>query len=558
MELSLILALAAGISLLMRVFKQPLIVGYILTGLIAGPYLLNLVHSSPTLEVFSELGVTALLFIVGLNLSPLIVREVGKTSLILGLGQLISTSVLGFLLCRILGYNPTVSLYLATTLTFSSTIITLKLLSDKGDTEKLYGKLSIGILLIQDVAAMVALLLIPALAENTLPTELILSSATIILKAAILIGALYWVGAKVLAKLSNFGAQSQELLFLFSVAWGIGLAALFHYLGFFPEIGALTAGVSLSATPYAVEISSRMKPIRDLFVVLFFVLLGSQLTLRDPRGMLITAGVLSLFVLLVKPILVFLATNILGHTKKTSFLVALGGNQIGEFSFIIAALGVSVGHLSQDILALVTLVGLVTIAASTYLTLGANQIYARISPLLGILELRKNKTSTAEEGQIYDTLLFGYHRVGRDFVEAFKNLGRRFLVVDFNPETARNLQNEGIPFKYGDATDAGFLEELHLKKVGLVVSTIPDFEANLFLVGEVRIANPRAVLIVISQNVSESQALYQKGATYVIMPHYLGAQHAVKLITEFNTDLGKYAQEKEKHLRYLQKPHGIA
>ncbi len=557
-ELSLILALAAGISILMRLLKQPLIVGYILAGLLAGPYLLNLIHSTDTLGILSKLGVTALLFIVGLNLSPLVIREVGKASLITGLGQVLFTSLIGFPIARALGFDPVSSLYIAVALTFSSTIIILKLLIDKGDAEKLYGKVSIGFLLVQDIIAAIILLLIPTIAGAASETNPVSVAALTLLGAGALVAFLYWFGSKVLSRLSNFGAQSQELLFILSVAWGVGLAALFHTLNFSIEIGALVAGVTLSATPYAQEISSRMKPIRDLFLMLFFVLLGSQLILTDFRNLLFPAAVLSTFVLLGNPLIVFLLMNLLGFTRQTSFLAGLTVAQISEFSLVMVALGVAVGHVPQTTLSLVTLVGMVTIAGSTYMILGAGRLYSKISPFLSCLELRKTKTEPITREGAYNTLLFGYHRVGRDFVEAFQKLGRKFLVVDFNPETARVLQREGTPFKYGDVTDAGFLEELHLKEVGLIVSTVPDFEANLFLVDKVKAANPRAAVIVLSHNVAESRELYQRGATYVVMPHYLGAQHAVKLISEFNTDLGKYREEKEKHLRYLERPHGIA
>jgi len=265
-ELSLIIAITVLISGITRLLKQPLIIGYILTGIIVSPYFLNIVQSTETIKVFSQIGIALLLFIVGLSLSPKVIKEVGKVSLITGIGQIIFTSLFGFLISRLLGFSVIVSIYIAIALTFSSTIIIMKLLSDKQDLEKLYGKISIGFLLVQDIFVIILLMVISSFSGNLSMSTLSLRT---ILVGILLIGGFVLISIYVLPSLSKFFAKSQEFLFLFSIGWGLGLAALFHYMGFSMEIGALIAGIARSMSPFHYEISSKMRPLRDFFIILF-------------------------------------------------------------------------------------------------------------------------------------------------------------------------------------------------------------------------------------------------------------------------------------------------
>ena len=551
-ELSLVILLATGVSLLMRVLRQPLIVGHILTGLIAGPYFLNILKAQETLEVLSKLGITALLFIVGLSLSPLIIREVGKVSLITGLGQIIFTSLFGYLILTALGFNTVTSVYLAVALTFSSTIIILKLLTDKGDAEKLYGKIAIGFLLVQDIVAALILVLIPPLAQaqGGQIAGIAVQTLTIGLGTTVV---LFLFSRFFLSKLSAYLARSTELLFLFSIAWGMGLATVFRTLGFSLEIGALLAGITLSATPYSQEVASRVKPIRDLFIVLFFILLGSQLQLGGDASYLMPTIILSLFVIVGNPFIVFVLMNLLGHTRRNSFRAGLTVAQISEFSLILVALGQQVGHLDPTAVTITTLVGMATISVSTYLIIYEEKIYPKIEGWLRYFEIRRVAPPKTVSQEKYDTILFGFHRVGQDFVEAFKDLKRNFLVVDFDPDSIKILEKAGIRYRYGDADDAEFLDELNLGRVGLIVSTVPDLETNLLIAEKAKKKNPAGVVIVVSHTAQEAKELYQAGATYVIMPHYLGAQTAAKLIVEHDTKEKMWEPLREKHLKYLEK-----
>lgn len=550
-EIAIILLIAMILSTFMRLLKQPLVIGYILTGIILGPFGFNMIHGTEVIELFSKLGITILLFIVGLNLNPTVIREVGKVSLATGIAQVIFTTIIGYFLSIFLGLDQIAAMYVSIGLTFSSTIIILKLLTDKGDLNKLYGRIAIGFLIVQDVIATIILLITSALDEsqgNNLATFILFT----IVKGGVMIGVLLLISTTILPRIHKFIARSQEFLFLFSLTWGLTLASLFHVFGFSVEIGALVAGVTLSMTPYAYEISSRLRPLRDFFIILFFILLGSQMVLDNLMTILVPALILSVFVLIGNPIIMIVIMNLLGFSRRTTFLTGMTVAQISEFSLILAALGFQVGHISKEVLSLITLVAVITISGSTYLILYSEKLYNHLEHLLGYLELRKNKKEKTGEVE-YESILFGYQRVGMDFVKAFEKLGLDFIVVDFNPESIELLNAEKIPSKFGDATDPEFIEELELKKLKYMVSTIPEHKVNVFLIDKVRQVNKKAIIISISQNREEAQELYNSGATYVLMPHYLGAQYATQLIQRHGLSKKSFDEERKKHMSYLEK-----
>jgi Kef-type K+ transport system membrane component KefB len=551
-EITLLLALATLVSVVMKVLKQPLLVGYIITGIVAGPYVLNIVHSPHELEVFSKIGIVFLLFIVGLNLNPKIIGEVGKVSLITGIGQIVFTSLVGFLISLFLGIDRLAALYVAIALTFSSTIIILKLITDKGDLEKLYAKIAIGFLLVQDVVATLILIgaaLMKDAGGQGLGQVLLLTGAKGIGLIILLIAVSSWV----LPRFTRFMASSSELLFVFSATWALGLAVLLAVSGFSMEIGALVAGVTLAASPWAAEMASRLKPLRDLFVLIFFILLGSQMILADLSTMIVPAVILSLFVLIGNPVIVILLMNWLGYSKKTGFMAGLTVAQISEFSLILAAFGLAAGHISSQVLSLITLVGLITIAGSTYLIIYAEPLFDRFSKILSMLELFKKQPNEADkpihQAQIF---LFGYDRVGADFVEAFMQLKKKYLVIDFNPDSIKRLEAAHIPHLFGDATDLEFLSELPLEQAKLVVSTMPDFISNHLLLRRLQEVDSGAVTVLLAHTLDEAEALYRDGATYVLMPHFLGAAYAAKMIGRLGTKRDNYESERNRHRRFLE------
>lgn len=551
-ELAAILVLVAVVSLIIRILRQPFIVGYLITGILVGPQVFNFLTLRSEIEVLSKFGITILLFIVGLTLNPKVIREVGKVSLLLGVGQVVFTSVSGFGIALLLGIPHIAALYVAIGLTFSSTIIILKLLSDKGDLQKLYGKVAVGLLVIQDVVATIILLFLSTL-NGAAGVGLGGFLGIFLLKTAGLFLLLFLFNDFILPKLIFFIAKSQELLFLTSLAWGLGLASFFYLLGFSAEIGALVAGVLLSMTPYAHEVGSRLKPLRDFFIVIFFILLGSQMQLTSIGSLLLPAVVLSLFVLIGNPFIVIILMNLLGFNRRVGFLAGLTVAQISEFSLILVTVGFNLGHLSRDVLSLITLVGLITITTSTYFILYNNKIYNWVQKWLIFLELRKNNSSKGIGAENFDIILFGFNRVGAEYVNVFKKLNKKYLVVDFNPGAISKLEKEFIPSRFGDAEDVEFLAELPVRNLKLVVSTLPDQNTNVLLINHIRAVNKKCLIVVISHDSKDACELYERGASYVIMPHYLGAQYAAHLISKLEFNSVEYQNEREKHLHYLTK-----
>lgn len=546
-ELTIILALTTAISFFMRLLKQPLIVGYILAGILVGPYALNILESNSTLELFSKIGITILLFIVGLNLNPQVVKDVGKVSLITGVGQVIFTSAIGYLIALSLGLDSTSALYTAIALTFSSTIIILKLLSDKGDVNKLYGRIAIGFLIVQDIIATVILMVVSSFSYDVHSALFVFN----LLKGFAALGAVFYASKLIVPVISSYAAKSQELLFLFALTWGMGLSTLFYVLGFSVEIGALVAGITLSMTSYAYEIGARMKPLRDFFILLFFILLGSQMVLDGVTGLIVPGIILSLFVLIGNPIIVIVLMNMLGYNKRVGFYSGLTVAQISEFSLILATLAFSLGHISREVLSLITLVGLITIAGSTYLIMYAQKIYPYLQNALSFLEFKKTHRHGMRPDFDYNAVLFGYDRVGDYFIKALSHIKLPFIVVDYNPYAIESLHKNDVQHVYGDVEDVNFMNELKPEKAKLVISTIPDYFTTVFLLLYLQEKNFRNVVIVTASTHEEAAKYYSLKATYVLMPHHLGSHQASKMIKRFGIERNKYKDERSEHINHL-------
>jgi len=552
LEISVIIVITTIVAGMLRWLKQPLIIGYIFTGILLGPAFLDLVRSGDTLEIFSHIGIALLLFTVGLNIDPKILKKVGKVSLITGVGQVIFTSAIGYFIGILLGFSIVASLYIAVALTFSSTIIIMKLLSDKNETDTLYGRIAIGFLLVQDLIVVLALIVISSFADGT---SVVSSVLIALLRGAGLIGATLLIGHYVLPRAMRVIARSQEFLLLFSVSWCLALASLSFFLNLSIEIGALLAGITLAMTPYRYEIGSKMIPLRDFFIILFFILLGSQMHFADITQYIVPVAVFSSFILVGNPIIVMILMGLLGYTKRNSFLAGLTVAQISEFSLILVALGVKAGHLTSEILSLVTVIGLITITGSTYLILYADKIYPYLAKYLSIFEKKGKKVDEykyGKEGE-YDVVLFGYNRIGFDILEALKDLKSKFLIVDYNPDIILELAKQKIVAKYGDAGDIELLNQLKLKKVKMVISTIPGMDTNLLLIQKAKESNKDMAVVVTSHQINDAMKLYDAGASYVLMPHFLGGYYLSKMIEDGKFGLGDLLKEKNAHLKHLRK-----
>lgn len=546
-EISVLIAVAAGIAAVMRILHQPLIIGHIITGLIVGPSVFNLISSEETLALMGQIGVAILLFTVGLHLSPDVIRQFGRVSFLTGIGQVIFTSLIGFALCLALGLSPLTAFYVAIALSFSSTIIIMKLIADKGDLDVLYAKIAIGFLLVQDLIAVLLLLGIPILStDSSTPWAII----QFVLTGIILIGLVLFAAKFVIARANRFLTQSQEFLFLFSLTWGMGIAALFRVFGFSLESGALIAGVALAALPARHEISARLTPLRDFFIVMFFIFLGAQMHLSEITLLIPVALVLSLLVMIVNPIILMTIMGYLGYRRKTSLQMGLTVAQISEFSLILVALGVSLGHVEDEILSLVTLVGLITIFGSAYLVMYSERIYKVCAPYLQLFE-RKDAHDTRVRRERHSIILLGSGRIGFDFLETLKEGDKSLLIVDYDPDVIAELERRGFHTQFGDAGDFDFLDTLDFSDAELVVSTIPDSDTNMLIQRRVKAQNKDAVVMVLAHRIKDALSHYDEGVDYVILPHFLGGKYAAELVIKFKDDKDRYMKLRKEHIDHL-------
>jgi len=528
-----------------------MIIGHIITGLLVGPTFLHLIKSPETIDVFSDFGIALLLLIVGLGLNPRIIKEVGKIAGAIAVTKITVTTGVGFLLSRALGFDTTTALYIGIGLSFSSTIIILKLLADKKELTRLYGKISIGFLLVEDLIATFALVVVSASGSGGVSVG---DFGLLLLKCTGLIFGLVMVRVLFINHMNKIIAKSQDFLFLFAIGWALGIAALFQWAGFSLEIGALVAGVTLASLPYAQEIASRLKILRDFFIVLFFISLGSHLDLHNILDILPEALILSLLVLIGNPLVVMIVMGLSRYTKKTSFKTGLAGSQVSEFSLILLLLAAEVGLIGEDAVTLVTMVALITIAASSYLIIYSDKLFLLAEGYIRMFE-RKQTNEAKESRHRYDLVLIGYQKGGHEFLKVFKQLKMKYLVVDYDPAVIDILEHRNVEYLYGDVTDPELLEELNLEHSKLIVSTITDLPTNLQLAQWLEKHNPGAVFIATADSAEEAAELYEVGTAYVMLPHYIGSEKIGAFIRKNGLNKTEFRHFRQKHLEYLQSHH---
>jgi Kef-type K+ transport system membrane component KefB len=531
-QMAAVLVVAAVIGGFALSLRQPLIVAFIAVGVLVGPASLGWVTAGTELELLASLGIAVLLFLVGLKLDPQLIRTTGPVALAAGLGQVAFTSLVGFLIGLGLGLDVLSAVYVAVALTFSSTIIIVKLLSDKRELDDLHGRIAVGFLIVQDIVVVIALIVITALGDvggDEVGNRLILTLFRGIGFLAVLLGLMKWV----LPSLVGRVARNKELLVLFGVAWAVGLAAVGEVLGFSVEVGAFLAGFSLASTPYREAIASRLVSLRDFLLLFFFIDLGAKLELDLIGGQVGDAIVLSLFVLIGNPIIVMLIMGIMRYRSRTSFLAGLTVAQISEFSLILAALGVRVGHIDDSVLGLVTLVGLITIGLSTYLILYSHPLYDRLSPFLGRFERKQlhpgEQHHRLDEGDV-DVILYGAGRHGTLIAQGIEAQGQRVLVVDLDPDALDRCRRTGLQVIYGDAEDPEFLLSIPLDQASWVVSTVRGLDINLALLHGLRATGYEGKLAFTAHDPIEAARLESEDVDMVIAPFAVAAERVVDLV----------------------------
>jgi Kef-type K+ transport system membrane component KefB len=506
-------ALLAGLALLVRL---PLILGLIAAGIVVGPEVLGLVEASEEIELLAAIGIAVLLFVVGLKLDVRVVRRLGAVALAAGIGQIVLAVVLAFAIAIAFGFEPIAAGYLAMAMAFSSTIIVVKLLSDRRELKVLHGRIAIGILIVQDIVVVLTMIGLSGFDGGA--DAIIVQLAGVVLRGVILLVGLALLTRFVLPRAIHLFARQAELLVLAAVAWAVLLASASVALGFTEEVGAFLAGVSLASSPYRDAISGRLTALRDFLLVFFFIELGTTVDLSLALGRPGPALALIALVLIGKPLIVIALTGWLGYRSRTTFQAGLTLGQISEFSLILVALGVSLGHVGDDVMGIVTAVALVTIAVSTLLVNRSDQLFRRLHPVADVFERDRTPRDLVDRmDHRPHAILLGLGRFGSALYDQLVARGIDVLGIDFDPRNRLAVAPHAITV-FGDAEDPELPSHLPLDGVDWIISSVRDVDANLTFLSALREHGYRGRVALSADDDEDEQRLLAAGADAVVCP----------------------------------------
>jgi len=525
-SLGIMIVTGAVFVLVARVARVPSIVAYIVAGLVLGP-ITGLIGVEEPIEVISEVGIVLLLFLVGLELSLDKIRDVGRVAVLAGLGQVVFTAAGGFGISYLLGYTALESIFLATALTFSSTVVVVKLLTEKKDIDTLYGRIAVGIFLVQDLVVIVILTFLAGLGGAE---ELSLGGTATSLALAfggmgLLLVAALLAARFVLPRLFAWISSSLEGLFIWSLSWCFLLVIAAELLHLSVEIGAFVAGMSLAQLPYSNDLRRRVHPLMNFFIAVFFTSLGVRMELGEALAQWAPALLLSLFVLIGNPVIFMWIISRLGYGERTSFMTSVTVAQISEFSFIFAAMGLAAGLISEAILSVVAFVGLVTIAVSAYMILYNEHLYRLLRGTFAIRVFGANPEPEPEPESnplVEHVIVVGMNALGRRLVEGLVRRGDRVLAVDTDPEKLDGLESDTL---LGNIDQPSVLEDARLNEARLVVSALQIESVNALLAYRCREAGVPCSIHAFDRSVVRE--LRDLGANHLMVPKTLGIRKMV-------------------------------
>lgn len=547
-ELIVLLSIAMLAGIMAVRLCQPLIIAFIAVGILVGPAGFNVIKSVDQIHALAEMGLALLLFVVGLKLDLQAIRKLGTVSLITALGQMTFTGVLGFTLARIAGMTPTMALYLAVAIGLSSTILIVKLLSDKRESDSLYGRIAIGFLIVDDiivVLAMIGLSMFSSNPEASVNLQVLWFLAKIV---GFFLG-VWLVSSFLLPRLLALIAHSMELLVLFGLTWALVLAGVSDAIGFSMEIGAFVAGISLASTAYRDVLGSKLISLRDFMLLFFFLELGSRLNMDALGSQLLMAIPLVLVVLIGKPLIVMAIMGFMGYRKRTSFMACITVSQVSEFAIILIAMGVEAGHMGNEALGVVTWVLLITMGISSHLIMHAQGLYERCARYLHVFERKVQHQEDANQTALHAVpenavILIGLGRYGGNIGMHLTNRGRHVLGVDFNPQAVHSWNAGGGIAVFGDAEDPDFAHALPLKTARWVVSTIREPHVNAAIVAALRHGGYRGNVALAAENRLDVPAALQDEADLVYVPFEDAAEQAVDLLITKEAQIERRAMDK--------------
>jgi Kef-type K+ transport system membrane component KefB len=537
-DIALGIMFAAILGHVARLLRQPLLLGYIAGGILLSPQMgFGLVTNAESIELISEIGLILLLFIIGLEIDLRELQRLGRSMLVLGVGQFVINALLGLAFFAWLGYRVAEGrfdlIYLAIVMSLSSTLIVVKLLREKFELKILSGRLTLGVLVVQDIWAILFMAVQPSLAEPG-----VLQIAQSIAGGAVLVGVAFLASRYILAPLLEASARRPELVLISSVAWCFGIAGVADQLGLSREMGALIAGVSISAFPYGADVISKVTGVRDFFVTLFFVALGLKVPV--PSGdVLGQALLIVLFVLVSRVLSVVPTAYVLGDGLYAGTVTALNLAQISEFSLVILTLGMGYGHVSERVSAVVLTAMILTSLLSPYLITGNDRIARRLlRPFVRGSGAGGAAAPTAEARAPRDIVLLGHFRIAQavlDLVEAqAPHLKGCITLVDYDANRAHGVMARGFRWEYGDLANPDALEHLGIEEARIVVTTISDtFLKGIStrrLVGNLRRLAPRAVIVMTGEERTDMEDLLRAGADHVLIPGEITGERILELL----------------------------
>ncbi len=546
-QIGAVIIIATVLAFISRKLKQPLIPAYIVTGLLIGP-VLGLIDNKELIINMSEIGIAFLLFIVGLEMN---IKKIKEVALVSGLGGTIRSLTmftLGFLIALILGFVTREAIYIGIIIAFSSTMVVIKLISDKRELDTLHGRIVVGILLMEDILAILALSILVSLEGNSF-----LAVILALVKGILLLLAIMALTKSVLPKIFKTAAKSQELLFLASISVCFLLSIAAFYLNLSIAIGAFLAGLSLASLPYNFAIIGRVKSLRDFFATIFFVSLGMELVVDEIIPIIAPMIILLVLAVLVKPFITMFLCSFFGYKRRISFITSISLAQVSEFGLIIVSQGLMLGHVSRGIFTLTILVAIITMMITSYFIKFEDKLYNRFKKSLKVFERFNHGYEDLEymPKKKINVIMCGHNRIGYSISRTITKLHKKMLVVDYNPEIIKMLIRKKISCIYGDAGDVEVLERLPFDEAEMIISTIPSSRVNKLLIEKIKEVNKDAAIYVTASEVEKALKLYDAGADYVILPHFLGGEHVSLMIEEFSENVGKIIEHRLKHIKEL-------
>lgn len=534
--IGLAIVAATVLAYLARAARQPLLLAYIVAGVAIGPRLgLGWVSDTAPIETLARLGLAFLLFIVGLEIDLGQLLATGRKAAAITAVQVVGSFMLVFAVCRLLGLGSMQSSYLGIAGAFSSTMITVKLLSDRSELGTLPGRVTLGVLLLQDVLAIAVLAVQPSLGKTeSLPLGVM---GLAMLKGLVLLVGAIAISRYLLPLLFRWVAKTPEVLLLSAISWCFLVCYVAILLGFSEAMGALIAGVSIAQYPYTIDVVAKVRSLRDFFVTLFFVSLGMLLEIPGGEQALLVAVIVCI-VIASRVLTVWPAVRMVGYDDRVGILSAIHLSQTGEFGLVVVLLGATqYKHIASDLVSLVIILLLVTSTVSTYLLQFSHPIARHTMRWMNKRgwsrrSLRQSETASLDGDDA--VLLVGCFRTGAFLVHKLRNRDVPVAVIDFNPRLRDQLEALGVPFTYGDISHLGTLEHSGVENArALVVPISDDFLRgidNARLLKMLRRINPQARIIATATSVKQAAGLYELGADYVVLPDLLSAEAIVAAI----------------------------